>query len=195
MSLLPSSRPRESREELTKRLAALGVPWSEKSVVVVATRGYYRDTMGAVGRNDYGIYDDAIAIVSPHVFAHFNGNTDPSRTGFNAGAGKYMARLKPGSYRFIPLKHHASRPDGYRAFGQGETPVTVERIRSDLTVAQVETGCFGINLHRGGVNGTSSEGCQTVPPDQWPAFFELLTGELNRAQQHTFDYVLTEWKA
>jgi lysozyme len=159
---------------------------------VVAVRAYYRDTMGQPGKNDYGIYDDAIFIVTPEGMSAWNGNTDPSRIGWNPGAGKYMARLKPGVWQFRRLKHHPGRPDGYMAFGQGDKPVTVERIREDGTVARTETGCFGINLHRGGVNGTSSEGCQTVPRDQWPLFDRTLAEALEESEGIWFPYILLE---
>jgi lysozyme len=78
------------------------------------------------------------------------------------------------------------------AFGQGSRPVTVERLDAAGKVRQTETGEFGINLHRAGVNGTSSEGCQTVPPDQWDAFHALLTKELKAAGMKTFPYILIQ---
>lgn len=171
---IPPARPRATLAAVTA--AALAV-WKLKHgstplppLYVLAARGYYRDTMGVPGQNDVGIYDDAIFIVTHAGLTAWNANTDPSRTGWNPGAGKYMARLSPGVWNFRRLKHHAARPDGYLAFGQGSAPVTVQRIRQNGSIATTETGCFGINLHRGGVNGTSSEGCLTIPAGQWPAF-------------------------
>jgi lysozyme len=155
------------------------------------SRAYYDATMGGPG-NDVGMYDDAAFIVSPQGFTSWNANTDPSRYGWNPGAGKYMARLKPGVYRYRRLKHHASRPDGYMAFGQGDIPVTVERIRENGGIARTETGCFGINLHRGGNNGTSSEGCMTIPTGQWPAFDQTLSGILKNLNTSTFTLILIE---
>jgi hypothetical protein len=158
---------------------------------VLMSRAYYEATMGQPG-NDVGMYDDAAFIVSPQGFSSWNANTDPSRYGWNAGAGKYMARLKPGIYTYRRLKHHPSRPDGYMAFGQGDSPVTVERIREDGSIARTESGCFGINLHRGGINGTSSEGCMTIPTGQWPAFDQTLSGTLKSLNLTGFPLILIE---
>lgn len=190
---IPRSKPQASRllvtAEAAKAWAAAkpGIPMPE--TYVLAVRGYYRDTMGKVGENDPGMYDDAFFIVTPLGMFPFNGNTDPSRYGWNAGAGKWMARLQPGVWTFRRLKHHASRPDGYMAFGQGEFPVTVERIRENGSVAVTETGCFGINLHRGGNNGTSSEGCQTVPVSQWGSFDRILADAIGN---RTFPFILID---
>jgi lysozyme len=141
--------------------------------LVLAIRGYYGKTFAPDG-NNVGVYDDFMATMTQDTFVTWNANTDPSRYGWNAGAGKFMARLKAGIWDFVRLKHHASRPDGYMAFGQGENPVVVERIDADGKVRLEERGCFGINLHRGGRNGTSSEGCLTIPVEQWPSFDSTL---------------------
>jgi hypothetical protein len=158
---------------------------------VLAVRGYYRDSMGKPGVNDYGIYDDGLFIVSPLGFTSWNGNTDPSRLGWNPNAGKYMARLQTGCWRFNHLKHHASRPDGYYAFGQGGNPVTVDRVEADGDVRTSETGTFGINLHRGGNNGTSSEGCVTVAREQWDSFYTKLHSTMRSLNVSTFDFIVT----
>jgi len=188
------SKPKASRQRV--EVAALKA-WKDAgrkaedfpNTYVFANRAYYRDTMGKVGVNDTGIYDDAIFIVTPDHFSSWNANTDPSRYGWNAGAGKYMARLKTGIWSFRRLKHKMNSPRGYMAFGQGSVPVTVERIKQDGTVAVREGGEFGINLHRGGINGTSSEGCQTIPPDQWPEFDKTLSSIIGGQR---FPYILSD---
>jgi lysozyme len=189
--MTPPNKPRASLSVVVDAAAkALGErPMPE--IFVLMDRAYYDRTMGNPG-NDVGIYDDAAFIVSPLGFTSWNANTDPSRYGWNPNAGKYMARLKPGIYTFRRLKHRASSPSGYMAFGQGPDPVTVERIRRDGTIAETETGCFGINLHRGGVNGTSSEGCLTIPPSQWPYFDDRLSDILTRTGLKTFPLILID---
>ena len=191
---LPPAKPRSSLSVvLTAAQAAWRLRHSNEplpDLFVLAVRGYYRDTMGKPGVNDYGMYDDAFFVGEDGRFSAWNGNTDPSRTGWNAGAGRYMARLAPGVWTFRRLKHHASRPDGYMAYGQGSSPVTVERIRENGSIAMTETGCFGINLHRGGRDGTSSEGCCTVPAEQWTSFDLNLLRALTDAGTMTFPFII-----
>jgi len=163
---LPSARPRLSEPELIARLWPLGLTPEDK-LFVVGIRGYYRDTMGAAGRNDRGIYDDAIFIVARGLhFSSYNGNTDPSRyrNGQGKGAGKGMASLKPGLWRAHKFGLHKGQ---YPALIQTGGTVTVIR---DGTPPYEDSGWFGINIHKGGYNRTSSEGCQTIHPGQWPAF-------------------------
>jgi lysozyme len=192
--MTPNSKPKASRQRI--EVAALK-KWKESgrkaeefpTTFIFASRAYYRDLMGKPGVNDTGIYDDAIFIVTPDDFTAWNANTDPSRYGWNAGAGKFMARLKPGIWSFRRLKHKMSSPRGYMAFGQGSAPVTVERIKQDGTIAVTETGVFGINLHRGGNIGTSSEGCQTIPPSQWIDFDKTLAEIIG---DRRIEYILTD---
>lgn len=180
-------------------MAAAAKAWDREHVAlplpdlfVFVVRAYYRDSMGVPRSNDFGMFDDAFFIVTPFGFTSWNGNSDPSRIGWNDNAGKYMARLKTGVWTYRRLKHHASRPDGYMAFGQGDDEVTVERLKSDGTIAQTETGCFGINLHRAGVNGTSSEGCMTVPQDQWVQFRNTLDLALEKTRVKAFPLILID---
>ena len=160
----PTTRPKATLAEVEAYLA----PHVSKlkkgdQVICLVVRGYYRDTMGTKGKNDVGMYDDAFFWIAPHSFSSWNGNADPSRFGWNPNAGGYMARLRPGVYRFQKWKHRGR----YWAFGQGPNPVSIDRVRADGTVAKTARGCFGINNHEGGVHGTSSEGCLTIPRAQW----------------------------
>jgi len=196
MPITPPAKPK-APEAVVRAAAAKA--WQAKhgtkqlpSLYVLAVRGYRRDSMGEPGQNDVGIYDDAIFILSTHGMTAWNANTDPSRYGWNPGAGKYMARLAPGVWKFRRLKHHFSRPDGYMAFGQGEEPVTVQRIASNGKVMQTDTGTFGINLHRGGMAGTSSEGCLTIPREDWADFDATLFHRLTEAANLSFPLILID---
>jgi lysozyme len=175
--MLPPSRPRLSLSELLAMVAPLGLTPASDPVFVVGVRGYYADTMGAPGRNDRGLYDDALFLVSPSLFAAYNGNTDPSRTraGSGTGAAKGMATLKPGLWRVHRFDKHKGQ---YQALCQRAGPVTVTRDGAAGDYA--DTGMFGINIHRGGHGTTSSEGCQTIPPGQWDSFIASAVDQAKR---------------
>jgi hypothetical protein len=112
--------------------------------------------------NDVNTYDDYAIIVYPDRMNIYPFNTNPSKRIDG------MATLVPGVWSFIAGKHKLSSPRGYSAFRQYGY-VTVDRHNRGK-----DTGYFGINLHRGGSSGTSSEGCQTLPPQVWGEFrFEL----------------------
>jgi lysozyme len=173
--ILPPSRPQLTADAAARTVRAAGVT---DAVALLGVRGYYRDTMGRAGTNDRGIYDDAMFVVSVTAFAAFNANTDPSveRPG--------IAVLERGVWHYKRGLHGISRGNPYPAFVQADE-VTVMR-----DGGKPDTGYFGINIHRGGRNTTSSEGCQTIFPDQWDAFHELARGEMTRHAQMTVPYVL-----
>ncbi len=184
---IPATTPRLSSADLAQRIANAGhrIDRARFPIVVVGIRGYYRDSMGKAGANDRGIYDDALFVQTPNATVAFNGNTDPSVYR------PAIATLEPGLYRAHRLGLHK----GYRALSQQNGPVRVSR---DGGVC--ESGFFGINIHRGGAKSTSSEGCQTVPPLQWPAFIGLLESEARRLfgaewQTRTIPYALLEESA
>jgi lysozyme len=180
--VIPKNRPQQKRQDTERQLKAAGV---SDPVCLVGIRGYFRDTMGAKGKNDRGIYDDAIILVSPNVHAAFNANVDPARSGKNPKVGKGYASLKPGVWRYRMGKHGIRSGNPYKALVQA-APVTVTR-----DGGAEDTGYFGINIHRGGIARTNSEGCQTLPPAQWPAFIALVDSELKRNNAKTVSYVLT----
>lgn len=192
-TILPPTRPQWPQE----RVIELALErWYAKSkakimpaVFWLAMRGYYRDSMGRKGMNDLNIYDDAFFLSSPEVFASYNANADPERYGINRNIRKPYAALEPGVWLYKPGIHHPSKPSRYAAFIQAG-PVTVRRRPREGDEGYVETGYFGINVHRGVRTRTSSEGCLTIWPDQWPAFKETTYAELHRNQQATIPLIL-----
>lgn len=169
----PAGRPKMTADEVRALVAARHPDFAPPDCFVVAIRGYYPDTLGKPGVNDRGVYDDALFLFTPAGFRAFNGNTDPSRgrPGRGTGAGKGMARLKAGVWRAHRVGKHKGQ---YLALIQTGGPVTV--IRDGVAGDYEDTGWFGINVHKGGINSTSSEGCLTIPPDQWPDFIARVQG-------------------
>lgn len=161
---LPNSRPQLPAADVRKIVSA---KTSVKAPLLLGIRGYYRDSMGQPGANDRGIYDDAMFLVTADQVTAFNANTDPSIRR------KRIASLRPGVWAYETGFHGISRGNPYPALRQAGD-VTV--IRDDL--GGEFTGQFAINIHRGGVNSTSSEGCQTIPPSQWREFIGAVYGAL-----------------
>ncbi len=64
--------------------------------------------------------------------------------------------------------------------------------RGEMPDESVVSGEFGINLHLGGTNGTSSEGCCTLPPEQWSDFRRTLNETLHLAGLKWFAFILIE---
>ena len=101
--MVPNSRPQQAKEKTLAMVIRAGI---EDRVALVGIRGYYADSMGVKGKNDRGIYDDAIILLSPSVHATFNANTDPSV--FKKG----IAVLKTGVHRYRKGNHGISKPGG-----------------------------------------------------------------------------------
>ena len=188
---VPRSTPQAARSTV---LAALQKRWAADrpgepfpDTVLGGVRGYYFRTMGRPDANDIGIYDDAIFVISPHAFAAFNANTDPSadRTG--------VATLLPGCHPYRLGNHGISRPGGgypaFRPATRGEAlPV---RRHGESRVPSARPG-IAINIHKGSYHSTSSLGCQTIYPSQWDAFYHLAKNQMHRARIRTIWYVLID---
>jgi hypothetical protein len=188
-TILPTAKPRLTTNDLTLLMLRAGLNIADiraaHPLLVAGVRGYYRDTMGERGKNDRMIYDDAICLITPNVFAAYNGNTDPN--GFRKG----IATLNPGLWPVYRFDLHSGK---YLAICQRAGAVTVTR---DGTPPRQDTGEFGINIHKGSNNSTSSLGCQTIPPSQWDGFINIATSEAKRLfggkwKQRTVAYVLLE---
>ena len=178
--MLPAARPQQAKSKTQALLTKARV---SDEVALVGVRGSYRDTMGEVGQNDRGIYDDAIFLISPNAYATFNANTDPSvkRQG--------IAVLKTGVHRYRKGKHGLSKPGGGYPALRPANPAEILPVTRD---GQGDSMGIAINIHKGGYRTTSSEGCQTIYPSQWEAFVSLVYSEMDRAGQKTIPYLLTE---
>ena len=185
--MIPAARPKQKKDDTLRLVKAHKVT---DPVVLVGVRGYYSKMAAPKGANSRGVYDDALILVSSggDVHATFNASVDPDLHGKNPKVGKGYASLKPGVYRYRLGKHGIRSGNPYKALVQADA-VTVQR-----DGGQEETGWFGINIHRGGIKTTSSEGCQTLPPAQWPAFITLVESEMKRNNAKTVSYVLTSRK-
>lgn len=184
---LPQQEPKLTRQELLDLLRRkIGAGYSLPEFVIVGIRGYYKRTMGNPVRNDRAIYDDAMFIMTDHEFHSFNANCDPSK--YKPG----IANLKPGVWPCYQFDIHGGRVEQYPAICQRKGEVTVIRDGEGE-----DTGMFGINIHRGGNRGTSSEGCQTIPPTQWARFYNTAARLAENVygkdyKKQTITYILIE---
>jgi lysozyme len=186
--ILPTSRPQVPRELVEQLVRDNLLEPRLEQPLLVGVRGYFRRSMGA-GDNALGLYDDAMFLLSPATFAAFNANVDPSRLR------PRMATLALGLWRYKPGIHNQSKDPvehpHYRALVQA-APVTVNRQPDEHHAAVwADTGYFGINIHKGGYTTTSSEGCQTIHPDQWDEFMPAVDAELARYGARDLAYFLT----
>lgn len=167
--------PKMSREEIAAIINNSGV---RSDVVIVGIRGYYRDSMGISGRNDRGIYDDAIFVLSPNEFQAFQANVDPSN--FKKG----IANLKAGVYKVVKWIHKGK----YAAL----------QIVNDVLIRDgqknEDAGRHGINFHYGSDTQTWSEGCQTLPRSSYWAFLNLVYAEMQKYHLDSIEYVLIDNK-
>ncbi len=201
MGLKPVSTPKLAQAAVLRNLVARGV--TEKTAIL-AVRGFY-SSADSKGENKRAVYDDALFLVGPTFFGAFNANTDPGayRRGHGRGSAKGMASLKPGTYRVHKIDLHNG---AYEALCQRAGDVTVYR-DADVAVSlgdtlvieerrvYEDTGSFGINIHRGGFNTTSSAGCQTIWPEQWPYFIDKAKEQLKQAGQKVMPYCLVVSRA
>lgn len=182
---VPKSKPAITRARIEALLKKNDVDLAREKCVLIGIRGYYRDTMGKKGKNDIGIFDDAFVCIDGRDMASFNGNTDPSRYYKN------VATLKTGKWKYKKGLHGFGRKTApYPAYRQA-APVRVLRYQPDGTFKEFPLN-ETINIHRGGEKTTSSAGCQTLPPSQWPAFKAYMDMLLDRNGKKDFLYLVVE---
>ena len=179
MKIIPNSRPQAKRADIEK-LIPKNIR-NQYSVFLVGIRGYYLNSMGVKGKNDRGLYDDAIFIVAPDCFIAFNANTDPS------AYKKNVSSLKLGTHLYRKGKHKIKSPNGYPAFRPATKdeglPVTRDGVGDSIG--------YAINIHKGSNSGTSSLGCQTIPPAQWESFRSTAYAQMDKYGQKVIPYVLS----
>lgn len=156
------------------------------SKCIVGIRGYYLNEYGVKGRNDRGVYDDAIFIYDGFNIIGFNANVDPSKHGVNPKIGKGYANLDAGEYLYKLGIHGLSKD----ASKQYEALIQAQKVDITRDGGKDEKGFFGINIHKGGVNSTSSEGCQTITPTQWAEFISTVKNIWSKSD--TITYILVD---
>lgn len=186
--MLPSSRPKMTKSDVLKELSNYP-ELNSYNVKVLGIRGYYKNTMGDPSNNDRGIYDDAMFIISPDFFGAFNANVDPSSERFGIAT-----LVAPQIIYYKEGIHGISGSNPRQAFRQASFGIKVHRDGKPGIHEDSVTSPFWINIHDGGFTTTSSEGCQTLPKEQWPEFNKSLKGELKKYNQIKFPYLLIEYK-
>jgi lysozyme len=179
--MLPASKPQIKRDQADLLLAPFEL--QQYPVKLLGIRGYYKKTMGDPSKNDIGVYDDAMIIIAPNNYClAYNANVDPSRV-FPG-----VAVLKPGGpYLYKIGMHNMQHP--YRALRQFGN-VTVLRDGKEDTDNPDHR--FYIDIHKGGYGTTSSLGCQTIHPDQWPDFIGTMERLTSNNSQQVIPYCLVE---
>jgi hypothetical protein len=179
--MLPAGKPQIKYEEAVKLLSAFDM--RQYPVKLLGIRGYYKKTLGDPTKNDIGIYDDCMTIIAPDNYClAYNANVDPSRSF------PEVAVLKPGGpYLYKIGMHNMKHP--YRALRQFGN-VTVLRNGKEDTDSPEDR--FYIDIHKGGYGTTSSLGCQTIHPDQWPDFLSTVDRLIHNNSQEIIPYCLVE---
>jgi lysozyme len=165
----------------------------------------------------YGEYDDTIAILSSDSYTEVRANTLPSvwKPGiakllpgnykYNAGLHGMHHLTSSGADQAILawLNSHKGQeypasliPDGklvpYWAFRQAG-PVTLLRDGQLKPETQLNPAFFPfIDIHHGGWNLTSSEGCQTIFPQYWSSFRSEAYAAMEKENQQFVTYHLIE---
>ena len=171
-------------------------------VWMLGVRAYRKSTMGNPKRNDVGIFDDMLGLVSPGVWRPENANTDPSRLGWNPGVGKPYGMLEPGVWWFYPGPHKGRSPafrqsddaDVARKLGiPHDGKFLVKRMWGwDDPRNYLEWGHQQVNIHPAAMSSTSSWLCMTLPYDRAHNWLQTGWDELKKYKQKKIPLVLID---
>jgi lysozyme len=139
--------------------------------------------MSKSGTNSRGIYDDAMFLIGPDLFLSFNANTDPSV--YRKG----IPSLIPGLHYYKKGMHSSVHEEPYPAFRPDTSDESLPVTRDGEIGISKE---FAVNIHQGGYTSTSSEGCQTIYPNEWLEFQQTAYKAMDDARQKWIGYLLVE---
>lgn len=216
-TIIPKERPKlGAADAIALALSKLSSPGCNEDAIraacptlLLGVRGYYADSYKRPRVNDVGVYDDAMFLVTPDRVLAFNANVDPSRTGWNPSIEKYYAQLEVGVWPFRRGPHkgvsghfrqmtteeaQAAELSRYFSDSRMHGSFTVRRAHQDDPSAadSHQTGYFAINIHEGTHHGTSSWGCQTLPPEQFAEMRDLAYAAMDATGQRWLPYVLVD---
>ena len=175
--IVPKSRPQLKESDALKILSAFGEFSGDGNIVLLGIRGYYANTFGAKKANDREFYDDALFSFVGADFNSWNFNSDPFK--YRAG----IASLCCGIYDVVRHRHKGK----YDAF-----QIVRDILRRDGSES-IDVGRHGINLHYGSSTNTYSEGCQTMPKDQFIIFQPKVYKFMDAHNLASFRYILTSF--
>lgn len=182
MNILPKNKPQIKKED-TEKIVKHYLGANPPALVLVGIRGYFSKSMGATQGNDMNLYDDAVLVWGLDTYKTYNFNTDPS---FAKKNGRGLAKLNTGIYKFYKGKHK-NKYWALRSYPEG---VVLPCTREGKPAT-----CSAINIHHGGLNNggagvTWSEGCQTLPPNQWAEFQTFVYDKMDKLGLKTITYIL-----
>ena len=194
-----------TREQIERAVKAKGYVWFEDR----SNKGYDVNIVG-VRNNAPSVADKVTNVFDDHITVSFkdeNGvkqffcwraTTDPGKKGVQQFANrKGVARLVPNQYRgAYAIDKHGGK---YTALCQRLKPVTVYRdADKNLTFdeSKLDTGMFGINIHKAGRDSTWvenwSEGCQVFKRSvDFDAFMKIIQ-QARKIWGNKFTYTLIE---
>ena len=193
-----------TREQIERAVKAKGYVWFEDRL----NKGYDVNIVGV--RNNAPIVADKVTnVFDDHITISYKVNgkwqffcwratVDPGKKGVQQFSNpKGVARLVSGQYRgAYAIDKHGGK---YTALCQRLKPVTVYRDKDkDLTFdeSKLDTGMFGINIHKAGRNSTWvenwSEGCQVFKVTLDFVAFMSIIQKAKKIWGNKFTYTLIE---